>query len=464
MKTEKLLFFVFILIALGLFYHEVNACGCGIAISDMKVFNSLKETQAYLLIDVKNKTEYDEAVFFNFISLDRPNDVTIVFPTDKIPYNVEGKKISAKKFLEDHNIYKAEDIIRKLNISEFVNHIDQQLFALSNGLILGYLYYYSITHPYQWVGVVAPEAVAPIAHFEFEGGTLDIYNISSTGKLEEFVKKINIPLADKVKELVTKYKDYYIAVLRLKVPSVINENDINFLENCMPDGLERIKDVLSKKTEFKFDEIDQIIDKEIARSNCGGRGKEILRDYIYSATYASEDVEGILVVMKFKDSSNFFYPISIVNSYKYPIKDQRYYIKVPDTLHIRLSSSKISKTANFEGERWYKVELTKEDIKGEIVEANFLVKLQDTIRNFVLALYDNPTPVVIAIYVLIFVLPLILLRRIENLTKSEIVLTIVMYLLGGLLASAIVMFTKKKKKLAFSFLFIWILLLVILIK
>jgi hypothetical protein len=81
-----------------------------------------------------------------------------------------------------------------------------------------------------------------------------------------------------------------------------------------------------------------------------------------------------------------------------------------------------------------------------------------------LALYDNPTPVVIAIYVLIFVLPLILLRRIENLTKSEIVLTIVMYLLGGLLASAIVMFTKKKKKLAFSFLFIWILLLVILIK
>jgi hypothetical protein len=99
MKTEKLLFFVFILIALGLFYHEVNACGCGIAISDMKVFNSLKETQAYLLIDVKNKTEYDEAVFFNFVSLDRPHDVIIVFPTDKILYEVEGKKNFSKKIL-----------------------------------------------------------------------------------------------------------------------------------------------------------------------------------------------------------------------------------------------------------------------------------------------------------------------------------------------------------------------------
>jgi hypothetical protein len=345
-----------------------------------------------------------------------------------------------------------------------VNHIDKQLFALSNGLILGYLYYYSITHPYQWVGVVAPEAVAPIAHFEFEGGTLDIYNISSTGKLEEFVKTINIPLTGKVKELVTKYKDYYIAFLRLKVPSVINENDISFLENCMPDGLERIKDEFSKKTDFKFNEIYQLIDKEITKSSCGERGRKILEEYIYFATHASEDVEGILVIMKFKDSNNFFYPISIVNSYKYPIKDQRYYIKFPDNLHIRLSSSKISKTANFEDKRWYKINLTKEDIKGEIVEANSFVKLQDTIRNFVLALYDNPTPVVIAIYVLIFVLPLILLRRIENLTKSEIVLTIVMYLLGGLSASAIVMFTKKKKKLAFSFLFIWILLLVILIK
>ncbi len=139
MKTEKLLFFIFILITLGLFYHEVNACGCGIAISDMKVFNSLKETQAYLLVDVKNKTEYDEAVFFNFISLDKPHNVTIVFPTDKIPYNVEGKKISAKKFLEDHNIDKVEDIIKKLSISEFLKHIKQQLFVLSNGIVIGYL-------------------------------------------------------------------------------------------------------------------------------------------------------------------------------------------------------------------------------------------------------------------------------------------------------------------------------------
>jgi len=126
--------------------------------------------------------------------------------------------------------------------------------------------------------------------------------------------------------------------------------------------------------------------------------------------------------MKFKDSNNFFYPISIVNSYKYPIKDQRYYIKVPDNLHIRLSSSKISKTANFEGKRWYKINLTEEDIKGEIVEANYFVKLQDSIRNFILSLYDNPNPIIIPIYVLIFGLPLIFLRRIENLTKRDLVL------------------------------------------
>jgi hypothetical protein len=315
----------------------------------------------------------------------------------------------------------------------------------------------------------APEAIAPIAHFEFEGGTLDIYNINSTGKLEEFVKTINIPLTGKVKELVTKYKDYYIAVLCLKVPSVINENDISFLENYMPDGLERIKDEFSNKTDFKFNEIYQLIDKEITKSSCGERGRKILEEYIYFATHASEDVEGILVIMKFKDSNNFFYPISIVNSYKYPIKDQRYYIKVPDNLHIRLSSSKISKTANFEDKRWYKINLTKEDIKGEIVEANSFVKLQDNIRNFILrnfilALYDNPTPIIIPIYVLIFGLPLIFLRRIENLTKRDLVLATLVYLYGGLFITALVMFAEKKKKLALSFLGIWILLLIIFTK
>jgi hypothetical protein len=93
-----LLFFVFILIALGLFYHEVNACGCGIAISDMKVFNSLKETQAYLLIDVKNKTEYDEAVFFNFVSLDRHTMLSSYSQLIKYP-----TKLSVKKFQQENS-------------------------------------------------------------------------------------------------------------------------------------------------------------------------------------------------------------------------------------------------------------------------------------------------------------------------------------------------------------------------
>jgi len=43
----------------------INSCGCGIAISDMKVFNSLKETQAYLLIDVENQNSYNELPFLD---------------------------------------------------------------------------------------------------------------------------------------------------------------------------------------------------------------------------------------------------------------------------------------------------------------------------------------------------------------------------------------------------------------
>jgi hypothetical protein len=181
MKTKILSLFIFIfsfiLIAFILYPHKVNACGCGIAISDIKVFNSLKETQAYLLIDVKNKTEYDEAVFFNFVSLDKPHDVTVVFPTDKIPYNVEDKKISARKSLEDYKIDKAEDIIKKLSISEFLKHIYQELFPLSNGLIVGYLMRHISGGIETGGSIPYPGAIAPIAHFEFEGGTLDIYNL-----------------------------------------------------------------------------------------------------------------------------------------------------------------------------------------------------------------------------------------------------------------------------------------------
>ena len=73
----------------------------------------------------------------------------------------------------------------------------------------------------------------------------------------EFVKTINITLTDKVKDLVTKYKEDYVAVLYLKVPSAVNQDVRNELKAC-PEQTELIKQELQVKTEFAYYELREL--------------------------------------------------------------------------------------------------------------------------------------------------------------------------------------------------------------
>src|SRR3989338_2790887 len=122
-KGQFLLLCISILLFSLLYTPIVNACGCGLALSDMKVFNALKETQAYLVIDVQDKNAYNEMPFFRMVSMDEPYDVTIVFPIDGITYDVEGKTIPARQFLEDYKINIAENYITKQSFSGLVKKV-----------------------------------------------------------------------------------------------------------------------------------------------------------------------------------------------------------------------------------------------------------------------------------------------------------------------------------------------------
>lgn len=455
----KIKLMLIVVLLLAIFTQKSYACGCGIAITDLKVFNALKETQAYLLIDVKDNNTYDEMPFFRFVSMDKPYDVTIVFPMDQIPYAVDGKKISAASFLNDYGISNAEDYIKKQDWIELTKKVDSALFLTSNGILP--LFPFLFFTGYGAMGASVTEGrFSPIAHFEFEGGTLDIYNVSSAQTLDEFVKTIGIETEGKVKDLVTKYKDYYVAVLKIKVPSLISEDKINYLEGCAPAALETIKNELSQRSEISYYELESMTAREA--NGCGEQGQEYLREYIESATYRSDYVNGTLVIMKF-NNSNFFYPTSIVNSYKYPINDQKYFVKVPDNLHIDLSSSSISKVASFDGQRWYKIDSTQQDLKGRIVQSNYFVSSGDAGRNVVMKLNENPFWIIVFLYVLIIALPLVVFSKSEKINLKEVGLTVVTYFFGGLILTSIMFFVKKKRNIAIVYLGIWILMLIIFI-
>lgn len=454
-----ILFWPILLLGL-LFAPTVNACGCGLALSDMKVFNALKETQAYLLIDVQDSNTYSEIPFFRMVSIDEPYNVTIVFPIDGIPSSVDGKTMSAQQFLRDYKIGVAESHITAQSFSELIKKAEKSfkeiglvVFGLSNGLPAA-LYGFVFSARIGAIGE-GVRGIGPMAHFEFEGGSLDIYDVNSMDTLEEFVKTINVTLTEKVQELVTKYNDYYVAVLHLKVPSALNEDFRNQLKSC-PEQTEKVKQELQEKTEFDYMEI-----RDLTEGPC----QEPLQELITSVTNINSNLNGTLVNMRFQGTNQFFYPTSIVNSYKYPITEQKYFIKTPSGLHIHLDSSKIDKTANFDSERWYKVSSTEKDIKGKIVNAGIGVRFGDLLRLTNQAFYNNSGWVVFIIYLLILISPFMYyhIKVEESLTKGEIGLTVGLFFVGGLLLSSIVMLFKKKKKFALTLFSLWLILLTIMI-
>ena len=463
MKKSGVLILGFCLIFLVIFIAPVtNGCGCGLAISEMKVFNELKETQAYLLIDIQDENNYNEMPFFRMVSLDEPYNVTIVFPIDGIPSDVEGKTMPAGQFLEDYNLNTAENYITKQSFSGLIKKVGKDIkksssvvFTLSNGLLGAGMLLTSLKYTEAGAnfGSMGRDALGPIAHFEFEGGSLDIYDVNSMETLEEFVKTVNITLTGKVQELVTKYNDYYVAVLSLKVPSVLNEDLRNQLKLC-PEQTERVKQELQEKIEFNYKEI-----QELTEGSC----EEPLQELINSVTNINSDLNGTLVNMKFQGTNEFFYPTSIVNSYKYPITDQKYFIKTPTRLQINLDSSKIDKVASFDSERWYKVSSTEEDIQGKVVNASIGIRFKDVLRLINQALYNNSSWFVFIIYLVGIILPFLYyhFKVKESLTWGEFGLTIGLFVVGGFLLSSLVMLIKKKKKFALTLFLIWLLLLII---
>jgi len=459
-----LICFIFLIVSI---LAKVNACGCGMAIADMKVFNSLKETQAYLMIDIKDQNNYNEMPFFRMVSMEEAYNVTIVFPIDGVPVNVSGKKITAEKFLEDYKINDAETYIEKQSFSGLANKFRMDMkaaaspvFALSNGFVglvwrsMSFGVMKSAMPSLDYTNSLGGKGLNPIAHYEFEGGSMDIYDVKSMDTLGEFVKKINITLTGEVEKLVTKYNNYYVAVLYLNVPSVISEDMKSQLKSC-PDQLENVKEALQTKTEFSYDDI-----WNLTKGDC----EEPLRELIFSVTNGNSDVNGTLVDMEFTGTNKFFYPTSIVNSYKYPVTDQKYFIKTPESLNIKLESSKVDKIAVFDSERWYTVKSTEDDIKGKIIVADTGVKFSDFFRKINQALYENTSIMVLIIYLIIIMGVFVLyyfFRGKEKISRGDIGLAIGMFFIAGLVLAFIVMLAKKKFKFALAIIILWIILLLL---
>jgi hypothetical protein len=306
-------------------------------------------------------------------------------------------------------------------------------------------------------GLTLPEvAINPVAHFKFEGGSLDVYQQTSAQTLEELVKQLNLHLTDKVVNLVQKYNNYYVAVLNLDVLPIIESQKLQLLQGCMPDQMVQINSWLKTNTRFSDSQIYNEINQIPIPPACGSSAGDYLNEYVYAAVDTSSNLNGNAVSMEFAGSS-FFYPTSLVQSYEYPIIDEQYYIKTPDDLDFKLKAGKRIQTISSTNDRWTQVESKAIDLEGTITSANIFVKLIDIFRFSLEFLYNTAALSGVLILLVFIIIPPILLRKVSTFSIKSLVFLAVAFFLGGFLLTSIVSLVLKKNKLALAYFGIWIL-------
>ncbi len=234
-------------------------------------FTAIKEKQQYAVIEVLSNYFEKMNIFLSLTSLDYENhDITVVIPLKSVPQDVSGDKLNSSEFLKKYSFDDVEKLVEKQSFAGFVKKSAPQIRdALGEYIMLslispiyeiskfaffpfygGFMAGTALTDGGLAVREQAYPGVTHIATYEFEGATVDIYDVQSGDTLEDFMKDYyDLYLPENVKHAVDTYKTHYIAVLNTMIGP---PGDVGLLKEYAP---ETFKDALSHvraNPEFTF--------------------------------------------------------------------------------------------------------------------------------------------------------------------------------------------------------------------
>ncbi|MFQ6056889.1 MAG: hypothetical protein ACE5J3_13015, partial [Methanosarcinales archaeon] len=204
MKSKNLIFALPLVIVLlsALMSSTVYACPCGMLITrEPKTYDVIKEQQTTMILDIKSKDSYDVDLFFQMVALDTDKNVTLVFPLKQVPIDVTGDRLLKSKFRDKYKLDNVLELLDKQNLANATSKVAE------NAKEVGYYYIGGIFHAVTKVmffgtfgriraSVPTEKGVQPVARFEFEGGTLDVYSVENAQTLNDLIEQLNITLPE----------------------------------------------------------------------------------------------------------------------------------------------------------------------------------------------------------------------------------------------------------------------------
>jgi len=234
-------------------------------------FSSIKEKQQYATIEVLSNYFERMNLYLALTSMDyEDHDITIIIPLKSIPQDVTGDEIKSTEFLSKYEFENVKQLVEEQSLGGFIKKASPQTRDYLGEYIMLSIFspLYEITkipvfYPFYAgtfgvaeqaakaaVGTGLPPGVTPVAKYEFEGVTVDIYDVESGQVLEDFMRDYyQLELPDVVKTSVDKYKTHYIAVLNAMVGPPA---DVNLLKEYAPNTFKDALSYVRANPKFSF--------------------------------------------------------------------------------------------------------------------------------------------------------------------------------------------------------------------
>ncbi|MEW6069579.1 MAG: hypothetical protein AB1485_03095, partial [Candidatus Thermoplasmatota archaeon] len=279
--------------------------GDGIPIAKLEVYSTLRENRQFAYITVLENSETID-LFLNVASLEPNENITIVVPIRTRPLSVAAEKMTDKKFMSAHNFDKIDEIYRKQTqgLGKLGEEIGKNMGfwgAWEVGGPAGLLFYHFWTTGYLGAG-----GAMTLARYEFEGVSVDIHSFNSSDSLREFYESLNLTVPDNIKDIISKYQDYCIALINTTTKPPIPQDELNTLQTRVPEAVARFKNYVKihpktvfytykgKGYEMYYIGIVDFKDSEL-NAIYQNLSDYTLREYFYKlvlATYGLVEVEG----------------------------------------------------------------------------------------------------------------------------------------------------------------------------
>ncbi|MCK5561618.1 MAG: hypothetical protein KAJ51_13530 [Thermoplasmata archaeon] len=341
------------------------------------VFSSIFESRQLATVELIDESHERISLFLSVYSLDPGANLTILVPLRTLPSDVTGKPLKETEFRDEYKITRAEREIIRQDMGEAMDKFGtettdyfQYAFGSCIWTFLGE-YTRQEIHRIEYDNYYGDEKgdsgtlggeygePEPVQHYEFDGFSIDVFNVSSGPVLTDYLEDKGLILPES--DVFQRYNNQYVAVIESATKPPISETEFQYLQKYVPNSTSHLIEEL--KTEparsarqiryLKWDLHDHIRN-EFREESVTEVNRYELQDYmdnLVDAVFTKADFEGEVLEIELPlDNGKMFFPLGTSGGWPNTIGDIDILFKVPENKALDIPHSK---DAYFEDAHWH---------------------------------------------------------------------------------------------------------------